>query len=335
MPRRARPLDPEHNPVHRFAQELREVHRRAGKPTRAWLGTRMNCSHATVSHVLNGDRFPSWQHTAALITACGDDPERLRSLWLETDTALEQAHHVPTSYRPLGHGQVVMPIYLVCDVSGSMGGGQIDGLNHAVAVLVTRVSANPLLADLIRFCLITFSDHATELLPLTDVTAIEDLPAMSAQGSTCYGTAFGLLREVIERDGVQLKADGYQLYRPVVFFITDGEPVDKWEDAHHALTDASWGFHPHVLAFGLGDVSESTIRRIATFKGFFAREAASPVAALEEFMSSLTRSMVVAAPHPVIDPSVRTVLFNMVEGITELEGDQPADRNNGPRPLQS
>ncbi|WP_155342275.1 helix-turn-helix domain-containing protein, partial [Acrocarpospora corrugata] len=70
MPRRARPLDPQRNPVHRLAQELREVHRRAGKPTRAWLGSRMNCSHATVSHILNGDRFPSWQLTSALITAC-------------------------------------------------------------------------------------------------------------------------------------------------------------------------------------------------------------------------------------------------------------------------
>src|ERR1700730_5609960 len=96
MPRSPPPLDPEHNPVHRFARALREVHRRGGKPSRDWLWRQINVSHATGFHILNGDRFPSWQHAGSLVKACGGDPESLRNLWLQVDTVLETATPEPT-----------------------------------------------------------------------------------------------------------------------------------------------------------------------------------------------------------------------------------------------
>jgi uncharacterized protein YegL len=320
MPRRPPPLDPDHNPVHRFAQALREVHRHAGKPSRDWLGRQINVSHATVSHILNGDRFPSWQHTEALIKACGGDPESFRDLWLQIDTMLDQAHHVPKSYRPVGHGETVMPLYLVCDVSASLHGYQIDSLNHACEQLVELARREPLIAHQVRLCLISFSSDAKVLMPLTHLWGVNNIPQLVAEGGTDYYRVFELLRHVIEEDVSQLKRDRFNVYRPIVFFITYEEPSGGliWEEAHQRLTDSSWPVHPHILAFGVGDVSEDTIRRIATFKGFLAREAASPIEAVHEFMSALTRSIIVAAPHPALDPSVRQVFFENVDGVTEL-----------------
>lgn len=326
MPRRARPLDPERNLVHRFALELREVHRRAGKPTRVWLGSKMNCSHATVSHLLNGDRFPSWQQASALIAACGDDPERFRDLWLEIDAALETEQYVPKTYRLFFERQMVMPIYLVCDVSKSIGQGRIDALNHALAQLVERFQVDPLVADLTRFCLIAFSNDAEVLLPLVNLSVVENVPAMTSRSAARYAPAFDLLRKVIERDMLKLKAEHYDVYRPVVFFITGSHPTDfdRWEPAHRALTDPSWRFHPNILAFGLGDVSGVLVGRIATFKAFIVTEMASSLAALQEFVASMFQSIVSAAPHSTRDASIKAILFNELDGVTELEDPQVA-----------
>jgi uncharacterized protein YegL len=339
MPRRPKPLDPDRNPVHRFAQVLREAHRRAGKPTRAWLGRQMHCSHATVSHILNGDRFPSWQQTAALITACGEDPESIRPLWVETDAALEQGSHhldgspqIPTTYRSVSEG-AVMPIYLACDVSGSMGGAQIEALNAACVDLIMAISADSLLASLIRFGLVTFSDTAEVLLPLADLRTIAAVPVMVAQGGTHYGSAFRLLREAIDRDVGQLQNTGYRVYRPVVFFMTDGQPVDPdWQLFHQGLTDPGWAPHPHILAFGLRDVPGEVLEQVATFRAFIADEAASPVAALKEFTAALMRSVSAAAPRTHPGAPLKSILFDSLADLTAVEGVTPLHEQASPEP---
>jgi transcriptional regulator with XRE-family HTH domain len=84
MPSPQRRLDPA-VPRERFALELQELHRSAGKPTQQVLANAMHCSHATVSAILNGRRFPSWEHTRAFVKACmGDESEWLKK-WIQAD----------------------------------------------------------------------------------------------------------------------------------------------------------------------------------------------------------------------------------------------------------
>ncbi|CAL9552668.1 hypothetical protein SUDANB105_04452 [Streptomyces sp. enrichment culture] len=189
----------------------------------------------------------------------------------------------------------ILPFYLLCDESGSMIGESIDSINRALPDLHHEISTNPSVADKTRFCLIGFSDTATVLQPLVDLSDIEEVPALAAGGLTSYGEAFRTLRQCIETDVAALKAQGHEVYRPVAFFLSDGIPTDdNWEQAYKELSQSR--FCPKIIAFGIGEAEEATIGQVANFRAFMQQDSSvSPAQALREFASSLTRSIVRSA----------------------------------------
>ncbi|MEU2239661.1 VWA domain-containing protein [Streptomyces sp. NPDC018338] len=189
----------------------------------------------------------------------------------------------------------ILPFYLLCDESGSMAGDNIDALNSTLPQLHHEISTNPTVADKTRFCLIGFSTDAQVLQPLVDLSDIEEVPALSAGGLTSFGNAFRTLLRCIETDVAALKAEGHEVYRPVAFFMSDGVPTDDdWPQAHKELTESR--YFPKIIAFGVGDAEESTIAQVANFRAFIQQDSTvSPAAALREFASSLTRSIVRSA----------------------------------------
>lgn len=115
-------------------------------------------------------------------------------------------------------GENILPFYIVCDESGSMEGiGGIDAINSGLPELHSTIASDPLVSDKCRIGLISFSDIAEELLPLSRATDIPAMPGVQAKGVTNYGEAFTLLRYVIDRDIDGLKSQGYQVFRPAVF----------------------------------------------------------------------------------------------------------------------
>jgi Uncharacterized protein encoded in toxicity protection region of plasmid R478, contains von Willebrand factor (vWF) domain len=189
----------------------------------------------------------------------------------------------------------ILPFYLLCDESGSMIGEPIDAINGALPDLHHEISTNPTVADKTRFCLIGFSDTATVLQPLVDLSDIDSVPALAAGGLTSYGDAFRTLLRCVEADVAGLKAEGHEVYRPVVFFLSDGIPTDPdWDQAYKEVTQSR--FCPKIIAFGIGEAQESTIARVANFRAFMQKDSSvSPAQALREFASSLTRSIVRSA----------------------------------------
>ena len=150
-------------------------------------------------------------------------------------------------------GNAVLPFYILCDESGSMdANGGIDAVNNGLPELHAAIAGDPLVSDKCRIGLITFSDIAEELLPLSNLSDVQAMPGCAAKGMTNYGEAFNLLRVVIARDIANMKSQGIQVYRPAVFFITDGDPTDDWEANHRALTDKNINPQaPHIIAFGV------------------------------------------------------------------------------------
>ncbi|MGK3208090.1 hypothetical protein [Amycolatopsis sp. MEPSY49] len=113
MPAQPRRLDPD-LPVERFALALRDLHRQAGRPKQRVLATSLHTSHATVSAILNGHRFPSWEQTEALVLACDGDLASWKRRWLQVSreidsdtTASNAASAQPglSSPRPLSGGE--------------------------------------------------------------------------------------------------------------------------------------------------------------------------------------------------------------------------------------
>ena len=221
--------------------------------------------------------------------------------------------------------QQILPFYLVCDESTSMEGESIESINTALPELHTKIGANPVVADKAHFAIIAFNHEAKVLLPLSDLSDVEEVPTLEATGGTSYGAAFQLLRETIVQDVERLKQAGHKVYRPAVFFLTDGYPGDMdWINAYWELTDPSWGPHPNILAFGFGDADSETIQKVATVRAFMADGTLNPAQALQEFAKSLTHSIVTSGTQAAAsaDGTVTLSMPDQVPGYTSLPAAQ-------------
>jgi uncharacterized protein YegL len=214
----------------------------------------------------------------------------------------------------------VIPFYLVCDESASMAGPPVQAINDSLPKLHSEIGSNPVVADKTKFCLIGFNSQAQVLLPLSDLSSISSIPGLAASGGTNYGSAFDLLYNTIASDVAQLKAQGDQVYRPAVFFLSDGQPGDDWSFSYQRLTDPSWPLHPNILAFGFGSVHAETLQQIATVRAFIADGTMGPGAALREFAASLTQSIVNSGSKPTSSALALEVPDN-VPGFTSLPAD--------------
>lgn len=190
----------------------------------------------------------------------------------------------------------LLPFYAVCDTSASMRDGtRIDALNTAIASTCDAIALNPVIADRVRFGILGFAGDAEVALPLCDVALLDGLPVLAPRGLTEYGRAFTLLRRTIEHDVAQLVADGYRVFRPAVFFLTDGRPTDAgavWRAALAELLDGDFPHRPNMVAFGFGDAEPKLLAEIATVAAYAAADALTAASAIASFGTLLVESVV-------------------------------------------
>ncbi|MBM7769886.1 uncharacterized protein YegL [Actinokineospora baliensis] len=165
----------------------------------------------------------------------------------------------------------LLPFYLVVDVSYSMQGPKLDAVGRIIPTIVDALAKAPILSDKVRFAMIDFADDAQVRLPLCDL--LDDhlvLPSLAARGGTAFGAPLRLLRTEIESNIKQLKADGFAVHRPAVFFLSDGEPTDPgaWESAFADLThydkarNQGFPMYPNVIPFGVEGAVPTTLQRM-------------------------------------------------------------------------
>ena len=217
-------------------------------------------------------------------------------------------------------GENILPFYILCDESASMAyNGGIDAINEGLPELHAEIAADPLVSDKCRICLISFSDDAEVLVSLQRAADIDQMPGMQERGATCYGEAFRMLKALIPQDIANLRADGYQVFRPAVFFISDGEPTDSdWRDSFRELTDRAGNKrYPNIISFGVDTADAEVIREIGTKGAFLAEAGINPGSALREIMRSLTKSIVSSSNQST--PTL--VLPEAPEGVIALKLD--------------
>jgi uncharacterized protein YegL len=165
-------------------------------------------------------------------------------------------------------GQLVMPFYLICDVSLSMKNDMRE-LNDRVQQLRRAIVAEPVVDDVAQICVMSFSDGAKVVMPMGQMSEHE-VPELRVERGTNYGAAFRALAQAIGQDSAMLKASGYKVYRPCAFFLTDGQPNDR--DWHQTFTstltyDRATGYgmkaHPIFVPFGFRDAREDVLKQLA------------------------------------------------------------------------
>ena len=163
--------------------------------------------------------------------------------------------------------------------------------------LKRQVEEDPIVGDIARFGVITFSSTAKMVLPLSDLLDVQNMPTLAPEGSTNYEAAFEFLHGAIEHDMDWFKGNGAQIYRPAVFFITDGFPDRdcNWQPSLQRLIDPGFKYKPNIVAFGFGSASEQTLAQIATFKAYAANAGESPSEILRTIARELTRSIMASS----------------------------------------
>lgn len=217
-------------------------------------------------------------------------------------------------------GQEVLLFYIVCDESGSMGpNGGIQAINVALPELHATLAADPLVVDKSRLSIIAFSDTAEVILPLARVTDVADMPGVAEQGMTNYGLAFALLRQTIEYDIKTMKSQGYRVYRPCVFFMSDGEPTDQWEGEYQALINHS--YRPHIVAFGVDGADPGILAKIATLRCYVGKDKASAGLALANVMTSIGNT-IISSTSKIGDGPINIDLPASIDGFDSVALDE-------------
>lgn len=193
----------------------------------------------------------------------------------------------------------VLPVYVVADESGSMA-PVVDELNAGLTALHHALLREPMAAAKVRFTILGFAEDAQIRLALADLRAEAALPTLSTRSTTSYGAAFQALLDRLPEDVATLKAQGYAVYRPAVFFLTDGQPTDDpdWRDVYARLTDRECNrAAPNIIACGIGEARAGTILDIASRSefAFVATPGTELGLAIAEFSVALTKSIVASA----------------------------------------
>ena len=203
-----------------------------------------------------------------------------------------------------------IPFYLVCDESGSMSGDPIDAVNEGLKGLFRAVSNAPHIDDKALVCVIAFQNHAEVLVPLQSTSLSPTFPSCTAGGGTSYKAAFTALRSAIDADCVRIRADGFRLGRPVVFFLSDGHPNrENWQSVHAELVSRDNKYRPHIISFGVGEADPEVIRHVATDVdraggtrfAYMASEGTDPGPALAEIMRFMTGTVIGSASKDQVE----------------------------------
>lgn len=166
-------------------------------------------------------------------------------------------------------GQVIMPFYLIADVSGSMR-PDADQLNAAVTEFIQSIVKDPVVDDLVMLSVITFNHTAQTVVPLSTPSDIT-LPILTPGGGTSYEAAFREFDRAFGQDRAMLRQQGNKVYRPCVFFLTDGAPGDRGSYAaafrslfaYDPVTGSGNRAFPYLVPFGFRDAPIDVIQSLA------------------------------------------------------------------------
>jgi uncharacterized protein YegL len=209
-------------------------------------------------------------------------------------------------------GSDVLPCYVVCDVSLSMS-DHLDELNTGLREFRGAVHADASVTDRVLCSVVGFGEAPQVVQPLYLLDELAELPAPGPCAGTNFGPAFTFLRTVIDDDVRLLEKHRVRVHRPMVFFLSDGQPTDPvtWPAAFAELTDPNWARCPRVVTFGVGDADEDSLGRIGTFRTYLGRDGVRLGTAL---IASVMH--VLSTPRPPADRTLsgREMTWRRTEG---------------------
>jgi uncharacterized protein YegL len=147
-----------------------------------------------------------------------------------------------------------LPVILLLDVSGSMGGEKIRNLNDAVRDMLEVFRDTENSETEIWVAIITFGDQVKLHQKLVSAGQIQ-WQDLSAGGSTPLGVALQMAKAMIE-DKVIVPS---RAYRPTVVLVSDGQPTDDWENPLKGFISDGRSGKCDRMAMAIGAQADETV----------------------------------------------------------------------------
>ena len=151
-----------------------------------------------------------------------------------------------------------LPVYLLLDVSGSMGGEKIDALNEAAYDMIRSMADEEKMEVEILISIITFGGDVNVHLPATSASRVE-WQRLNADGMTPMGGAIRQAKEMIEDKEITPSRS----YRPTIVLVSDGQPNDAdWETAMDDFINTGRSQKCDRMAMAIGkDADEGVLKQ--------------------------------------------------------------------------
>jgi len=154
-----------------------------------------------------------------------------------------------------------LPVYILADVSGSMQGTPIESVKSGIRQLHRDLMGDPQAIESAYLSVLTFSNSAQQLVPLTEVAAFNP-PELTASGNTHFGDGLRLLLDVFDRELVRTTAEVKGDWRPLVFILSDGAPTDtEWPMYAQQLRERR---PANIIAVACGDQADTQVLKQVT-----------------------------------------------------------------------
>lgn len=152
-----------------------------------------------------------------------------------------------------------LPVYLLIDTSGSMYGEPIEAVKNGIKTLLASLRSDPYALETAHISIITFNSTAQQILPLTELSKIQE-PTIEASGCTAMGGALELLAQKMDSEITKTTADVKADWKPLVFILTDGAPTDDINNGVAELKKRKIGV---IVACAAGSgASTDTLKKI-------------------------------------------------------------------------
>ena len=180
----------------------------------------------------------------------------------------------------------IMTIYLVIDMSESMtrkdqltGKMRIDTATSIFPVISKELENDETAIENLRLNVLGFNQQVHRFLQNAKLKDFDKLKNENLDkikrgegciGQTYYGELFKTLKEYIDKDHSMFESKNYEYFRPLVYFLSDGDPVGEEEhyirNQYRALVTQQGQkerWNPSIFCIGIGD--ELTFQKIRKY----------------------------------------------------------------------
>lgn len=155
-----------------------------------------------------------------------------------------------------------VPICLVLDTSGSMGGAPIEEMNEAIAMFFSAINNDELAHDAADISLVTFGGTVNQVVGFGSIDR-QTPPILVASGNTPMGQAVETALFLLDERKQHYKLAGVDYYQPWIVLMTDGGPTDSITNAVNSCIELESNKKLVMFPIAIGDAAD--VKTLAKF----------------------------------------------------------------------